>query len=229
MIKLIGVLVVVLGFLFKKDTIATVIVAGILTGIVSGMGIIEILDILGKTFVDQRLMTLFILTFPIIGVSERYGLKDRAVTLIKKSKKITVGSVNIIYLVIRQLASAASLRLSGHPQFVRPLINPMAQGAAIAKYDTIDEDDVDYIKASVAAQDNYANFFGQNLFLGASGVLLIVGTLSESGYNIDPLHVAIASIPVGVLVFVLALIQNLLLNKKLDKKYGKLDISNKDK
>ena len=31
------------------------------------------------------------------------------------------------------MASAFSLRIGGHPQFIRPLINPMAQGAAVAE------------------------------------------------------------------------------------------------
>ncbi len=44
-----------------------------------------------------------------------------------------------------------SLRLGGHPQFVRPLINPMAQGAAISKYGEIDEEDEEKIKAQAAA------------------------------------------------------------------------------
>ena len=51
------------------------------------MDITEILSILGKTFVNQRLITIFILTLPIIGISERYGLKEKAVELIKNIKK----------------------------------------------------------------------------------------------------------------------------------------------
>ncbi len=219
MIKLIGIVIVVFGFVLKKDTIATVVTAGIVTGLVSGMNIIEVLDILGTTFTSQRLMTLFILTLPVIGISERYGLKQRAVELIKKTKKISVGGINIIYLALRQITSALSLRLGGHPQFVRPIINPMAQGAAIVAYKEIDQDDVDLIKASACAQDNYGNFFGQNLFLGAGGVLLIVGTFSDLGYSVDPLNIAIACIPSAILIFVLGTIQNILLDKKLKMKY----------
>lgn len=36
-LKLIGVLVVILGFALKRDTIATVVVAGVVTGLVAGM------------------------------------------------------------------------------------------------------------------------------------------------------------------------------------------------
>lgn len=228
MLALIGVFIVVIGFILKKDTIATVVIAGIVTGLVSNINIMEILEILGDTFVNQRLMTLFILTLPIIGICERYGLKQKSIDLIKKSKNITVGKINILYLAIRQLAAAFSLRLGGHAQFIRPLINPMAQGAAIAKYDEISEKDIELIKSATAAQDNYGNFFGQNLFLGSSGVLLIVGSLKDLGYIIDPLQVALASIPVGILVFIMALIQSIILDKKFAYKYGKSDSKSKN-
>ena len=41
---------------------------------------------LGKAFVDNRLVTLFLLTLPMVGISERFGLKQQAVVLIEKSK-----------------------------------------------------------------------------------------------------------------------------------------------
>ncbi|MDZ5010144.1 DUF969 family protein, partial [Clostridium perfringens] len=98
-------------------------------------------------------------------------------------------------------------------------INPMAQGAAISKYGELDDEDEDLIKAHSAAADNYGNFFGQNVFLANSGVLLIAGTLETLGYNVDALQVAKASIPIAVIAFILGVIQNYLLDKKLAKKY----------
>ena len=44
-IKLIGIVIVIIGFILKKDTIATVVIAGVATGLVSGMSFIEVLDI----------------------------------------------------------------------------------------------------------------------------------------------------------------------------------------
>jgi uncharacterized membrane protein len=82
---------------------------------------------------------LFVLTLPVIGICERYGLKDKAVDLIKKTKRATSGRIISLYLAVRALAAAFSLRLGGHPQFVRPLINPMAQAAYIAKHGQADE------------------------------------------------------------------------------------------
>ena len=81
-LKLIGVLIVILGFALKRDTIATVVVAGLVTGLVAGMTPMEILEVLGNSFITQRTATLFVLTLPIIGISERYGLKEKAVDFI---------------------------------------------------------------------------------------------------------------------------------------------------
>jgi uncharacterized membrane protein len=48
MIKLIGVLIIVVGFALKLDAIGIVIIAGVVTGLVSGISFPQILDILGK-------------------------------------------------------------------------------------------------------------------------------------------------------------------------------------
>lgn len=215
LLKLIGVLIVVIGFVLKKDTIATVVIAGVVTGLVAGMPFIEILNTLGKSFISQRTATLFVLTLPVIGISERYGLKDKAVDLIKKAKGATAGRIISLYLAVRALAAAFSLRLGGHPQFVRPLVNPMAQAAAIAKFDQVDEDTEDMIKGYSAASENFGNFFAQNCFMGASGTLLIVATLNGQGYDINALQIAMMSIPVAVIAVLVGVVHNTFLDKKL--------------
>ena len=154
-------------------------------------------------------------------VAERYGLKEKAVELIKNIKNLSTGKLLTLYCLIRQIAGAMSLRISGHPQFVRPLINPMAQGAAISKYGKIDEKTEAKIKAAAASMDNYGNFYGQNLFLASSGVLLIANTLSDLGYATSGLDIAKASIPVAIIAFGLVVIQNILLDKRLEREFGK--------
>ena len=83
---LIGILMVIVGFALKLDSIAVIIISALATGFAAHMDITEILSILGETFVNQRLMTIFILTLPVIGISEKYGLKQKAIDLIKKIK-----------------------------------------------------------------------------------------------------------------------------------------------
>lgn len=126
-IKLIGIVIVVIGFVMKFDTLATVVVAGLVTGLISGMSIMDILNTLGTAFLTNRTATLFILTLPVVGLCERMGLRDKAVDLIKGIKNATTGRLLVIWEGVRTVASAFSLRIGGHPQFIRPLINPMAQ------------------------------------------------------------------------------------------------------
>ncbi|MBN8047023.1 DUF969 domain-containing protein [Paraclostridium bifermentans] len=221
MIKLIGILVVILGFVFKVETLFTVLVAGIATGLVAGMDIMDILNTLGQSFVDNRAVSLFIMTLPVIGILERYGLKQRAVYLIQKLGKLTTGGVFSIYMIIRQVAGALSIRISGHPQFVRPLVEPMAQAAAKSKYKNVDVKDEEAIKALSAASENYGNFYGQNLFSGSSGVLLIASTLTGFGYAVSELDIAKASIIMAVIAFLISALQNYLFDKNLNRKYNK--------
>ena len=213
--KLIGVLIVVIGFALKFDTIATVVVAGIATGLVAGMPIMDILDTLGKSFVSQRTATLFVLTLPAIGICERFGLKEKAIDFIRSIKNATTGRVIIIYQAIRTLAAAFSVRLGGHPQFVRPVVVPMAEGAAAAAYGELSDEVSDTIRGASAGAENYGNFFAQNCFMGASGTLLIVSTLVEQGYEVTAAQIAGWSIPIAVISVVVGAVRALLLDKKL--------------
>ncbi len=218
-VKLIGVLIVVIGFAVKLDTISTVVIAGIATGLVAGIPLDELLRLLGEKFLSNRLATMFVLTLPVIGLCERYGLKDKAVDFISKIKAATVGRIALLYQAIRVLSSALSLRIGGHPQFVRPLINPMAQAAAVSKYGEIDDKTEDQIKGLVASAENTGNFFGQNVFMASSGTLLIVTTLQEQGYEaVTALDIAKWSIPIAVISVVVAAVYYSLFDKKLDGK-----------
>ncbi|MFA6840880.1 MAG: DUF969 domain-containing protein [Sphaerochaetaceae bacterium] len=220
LLKLVGVLIVVVGFALKKDTIATVVVAGVVTGLVAGMSFMDILTTLGKSFITQRTATLFVLTLPVIGISERYGLKDKAVDFISGIKNATTGRILALYQTIRALAAAFSLRLGGHPQFVRPLINPMAQAAAEAKFGAVDEKTEDEIKGYSAASENFGNFFAQNCFMGASGTLLIVTTLVEQGYQVDALQIAMMSIPIAVVSVLVGWVHAMMLDRKLKARFA---------
>ena len=219
-IKLIGVVIVVVGFALKFDTIATVVIAGIATGLVAGMSFPEILTTLGTSFVSQRTATLFVLTLPAIGICERYGLKEKAIDFIRSIKNATTGKVIIIYQAIRTLAAAFSVRLGGHPQFVRPVVVPMAEGAAAAKYGELSDEACDVIRGASAAAENYGNFFAQNCFMGASGTLLIVSTLVEQGYDVTPAQIAAWSIPIAVISVIVGAVRALQIDRKLAKMCG---------
>lgn len=217
--ELIGILIIIVGFTMKLDTIAVVVTAGIATGLVADMSVADILRTLGEGFMANRATCLFMLTVPIIGLCERYGLKAKAVTLIKKAKGLSTGILLSGYTFIREVTIGMGVTLGGHPQFVRPLVSPMAEGASIAKYGNLDEKDIDKIKAYSAASDNIGNFFGQNIFMANSGILLIASTLEGLGMNVDTLQLSKVAIPVGVIALVLWIGQTILLDRKLKKKY----------
>ena len=217
--QLIGILVIVVGFILKLDTIAIVLSAEIVSGLLGGMSIAEILNTLGTSFTTQRGMAMFLLILPIISLCERYGLKERATELIGKIKGMSSGRISTLYLFIRQLAISAGVKL-GQAEFVRPLIEHMSQGAAVGKYGELDERSKEDIKAMAAASDNYGNFFAQNIFVANSGVLLIVGTLEELSYQVDALAVAKASIPVAIIALIFGFIQNSYVDRKIAKRYA---------
>ena len=215
-LKLIGVVIVIIGFAIKFDTIATVVIAGLATGLVAGMTPMEIFDTLGKSFISNRTATLFVLTLPVIGVCERYGLKEKAIDFIRSIKNATTGRVILIYQAIRTLAAAFSVRLGGHPQLVRPVVVPMAEGAA-SNYGEVTPEVSDVIRGASAAAENYGNFYAQNCFMGASGPLLIVATLVELGFDVSAVQIATWSIPIAVTSVLVGIVRNLMLDKKIEK------------
>lgn len=218
MIKLIGVLIVVAGISLGYEILSVVLTAGIVTGLVSGMSIADILVKLGDAFVTNRYMSLFVLTLPIIGLAERYGLKERASEIIGNIKAATAGRIMMIYEFFRLLAAAFGLRLGGHPTFVRPLVYPMAEGALRKEREReLTDEEEEIVKAHSAAAENYGNFFGQNIFLAAGGLLLIQGVLKEAGYEVELLTMAKYAIPVGAFAIFYGFIQFYLMDKKLNK------------
>ncbi len=140
--------------------------------------------------------------------------------LIKKASSLSTGILLSGYTFVREATIAMGVTLGGHPQFVRPLIQPMAEGASIAKYGELEEKDIDRIKGFSAAADNIGNFFGQNVFMANSGVLLIVSTLETLGISADALKIAQASIPVAIAAFILCIIRNYMLDRSLKRKYS---------
>ena len=126
-----------------------------------------------------------------------------------------------VWQVVRTVAAAFSLRIGGHPQFIRPLVNPMAQGAAAARYGKIDEADEDGIKGLCAGSENYGNFFAQNCFMGSSCTLLIAATLTEQGYSVDALQIAGQSVPIAIISVMVGVAYALIFDAAMKRKYGK--------
>ena len=215
---LIGIVIIVVGFSLKLDVLAVVITAGVATGLAAKIDFFKILEIMGKAFVENRLMSIFLISFPVIAILERYGLKERSAELIGNLKNATAGKILGFYMIIRSVASALSIRIGGHIQFIRPRILPMSEAAAEAsKGEKLSEDETERLKSLSGAVENYGNFFAQNIFVGASGLLLIQSTMGENGYNVSLKNLAFYSIPIGIIAIIFTIIQVSLYDKKLKK------------
>ena len=91
LIKLLGVLIVIVGFALKLDSILIIFLALITTGIVGGLGVGGLLETIGTNFVANRSMAIFIMILLVTGTLERNGLREAAANLIRKVKSATAG------------------------------------------------------------------------------------------------------------------------------------------
>jgi uncharacterized membrane protein len=220
---LIALPIILIGFALRAPVSAVVLIAGVVTGFAAGMPIVGtteqpgILDTLGRAFADYRTVTLFVLALPAIGLAERFGLHDQARRIIASMKAATVGSVQFAYHILRFCIAMLGIRLgSGHVAFSRPIVVPMALEAAdLPESPSGHGVETERIKAASAGSENYANFFGQNLFPAAAGVAVIAKTLESAGYVVDAVRISLWTIPVAVLSIVLAAVQYRLLDRWL--------------
>jgi uncharacterized membrane protein len=221
MIKLIGILIIVVGFALKFNSIAIVMAAGIVTGLVGGMSITDILTTLGETYVANRYMAIFIITLPVVGVLEKNGLKQVAGDLVKKMSKATPGILAIGYTIIRGFLAAFNVSFGGVAGFIRPVISPMSE-ASVEKYGKkLDTKDLDEIKGMNSAAENVSWFFGQVLFIAGSGILLVKSTLDPVGYTIDPVAAVRAEVPVFIIAVIVSAFFFMMTDRKIMKKYKK--------
>lgn len=173
-----AVLVLVAGLLLRLRTTVVVLLSALLAGLGCGMTPLQLLEILGKAFLDNRNLTLFLLTLPAVATVERYGLKEWIGNWIRRHGWHRPGQLLIGYQAFRVACGALGLRLNGHPNLVRPLLAPMVCAET-------DEEQHDTMKAAAAAAENYGNFYGQNLSPVGGGVLMAFATMKGLGYSVS--------------------------------------------
>ena len=216
MLTLIGVLVVVVGFALRLNPLLVVTIAGIATGLAGGLGLREVVEAFGRSFVESRYVGIVWLILPVIGLLERAGLKERARDLIGRVRAATAGRVLLAYLAVRQLTSALGLTsLGGHAQMVRPLVAPMAQGAAELRHPRLPQAWRDRVRAHAAAADNVGLFFGEDVFIAIGSILLIKGFLEQNGIVVEPRDLALWAIPTALCAFAIHGTRLLLLDRAL--------------
>lgn len=202
---LLGVAVVVAGFLLRANPVLVAVAACGVTGAAAAMPFVALLESLGNAFVKTRNLPL-ILLLPVaaIGLLERYGLRDRAQAAIARVKSATAGRLLIVYLFARESTAALGLTsLGGHPNMVRPLVAPMAEAAAEAQYGPLPDRLRYRIRAMSAATDNVGLFFGEDIFVAFGAIVLMHTILQAEGIEVDPLHIALWGIPTAISAFII--------------------------
>jgi uncharacterized membrane protein len=194
---LLGVLVIIIGFVLRFNPMLVVALAAVATGFAASMSLETILATIGTGFIKTR-------TLPLIGLLERHGLRLHSQNFIARFKSATVGRLLIGYLFIRETAAAVGLTsLGGHPQMVRPLLAPMAEGAAEARFGKLPEALRLKLLALCAATDNIGLFFGEDIFVAFGAIALMHTFLLGSGVDVEPIHIALWGIPTAICAFVI--------------------------
>jgi uncharacterized membrane protein len=218
MLTLVGIAIVVIGFVLRINPLLVVTVAGLATGIASGLGPLAVVAAFGKAFITSRYVAIIWLLLPVIGLLEHAGLKERARAVVGGIRAATTSRVLLAYFAVRQITAALGLTsLGGQAQMVRPLIAPMAEGAAEARYGELPMRVRHLIRANAAAVDNIALFFGEDIFIAIGSILLIKGFLDQNGIHVEPTDLAIWAIPSAIAALVIHCTRLLLLERRLRK------------
>ena len=229
MLVLLGIAVVVFGFIVRANPLLVVMAAAVTTGLAAAWtpdadlqtmwsAALATLASFGKAFNDNRYVSVVWLVLAAIGLLERAGLQERARIVIARVKAATVGRLLWVYFIIRQLAAAVGLTsLGGHAQMVRPLIAPMAEGAAETKYGALADRERFLIRANAAAVDNIALFFGEDIFIAIASILLIKGFLETNGIHVEPFELSVWAIPTAIAALLIHSVRLWLLDRRLKR------------
>jgi uncharacterized membrane protein len=219
----------VFGFIVRANPLLVVMAAALTTGLAAAWtpdadlalmwnAGVATLASFGKAFNDNRYVSVVWLVLAAIGLLERAGLQERARMSIAQVQAATVGRLLWVYFVIRQAAAAVGLTsLGGHAQMVRPLVAPMAEGAAESKYGALPDRERYLIRSHSAAADNIALFFGEDIFIAIASILLIKGFLEQNGIMVEPLQLSIWAIPTAIAALVIHSFRLWLLDARLKR------------
>jgi uncharacterized membrane protein len=223
---LLGIAVVVVGFVLRFNPVLVVVIAGLSSGLLAGIALPDLLALLGTSFVENRALLMFLLTLPVIGLLEHYGLRERAREWIASFKGLTLSRFQIVYLLLRQVGSMFGLtHVAGPAQTVRPLVAPMSEEAAERTLGELTDSQREQVRASAAATDNIGLFFGEDVFIAIGAVLLIQGFYARNGIHIEALTIALWAAPTAVAAFVIHSVRLVLLQRRLEREKETADKS----
>jgi uncharacterized membrane protein len=227
-LPLVGVAVVAVGFLIRLNPMLVVLLAALGAGLGAGFPILKVVAALGHAFNENRYVTLIWLILPVIGLLERHGLQERARQRIARLKGATTGRLLLVYMMLRQATAALGLvALGGHPQMVRPMVAPMAEGAAEARLGVLPDKVRHLIRAHAAGVDNIGVFFGEDIFIAVGSILLIHGVLQGAGIEVDPLKLSGWAAPSAAAALIVHGARLLRLDRKLARQVAEARAANR--
>ncbi len=202
---LLGVAVIIVGFLLRAHPVLVVAASCAVTGLAAAMPVPHILESLGAAFLKTRnLPLIYLLPLAAVGLLERHGLREHAQAFIANIRSATAGRLLTVYLLVRELSAAFGMTsLGGQASMVRPLIAPMAEGAAEARAGKLSDEQRHQVRAMAAATDNVGLFFGEDIFVAFGAIVLMQTILRAEGIEVDPLHMALWGIPTAVTAFLI--------------------------
>jgi uncharacterized membrane protein len=214
-LTLLGVLAIVVGFAVRLNPLIVVVAAAFVTGWFGGLSPLEVLAAFGKAFNDNRLVSISLIVYPMVGVAERAGLQERARALVARFRRLSLAPLLIGYMVFRQVTAAIGLlSIAGQAPTVRPILAPMAEAAA-ERETPLDEAGREKVRALAAATENVGVFFGEDIFVAVGSILLMVGFLKSSGIEVEPLHLSLWAIPSAIAAFLIHGSRLLLIGRRL--------------
>ena len=218
MLPLLGVAVVVLGFAARINPLLVVMGAAIVSGLAGGLDLAGIISAFGKAFNESRYISVVWLILPAIGALERAGLQQRVRELVAGLRAMTLFRLLTVYFLIRQGGAALGFASLGGPAtLVRPLVAPMAEAAAEARFGPLSKKTGERIRAQTAAVDNVAVFFGEDIFVAIGSILLIKGFLEQNGIIVEPLQLSVWAIPTAAVAFAFHATRLFLFDRRLSR------------
>ncbi len=218
MMKLLGILMIAVGFGFRWNALAVVLAAGVVTGMLAGFPLREVVEMTGKFFVENRGLTLpIVLMVPVVGLLEKHGLQERVAVLMHRAKAATAGNIYWLYQALRGGLSMLGISLGSHAGMVRPLIVPMAEAAAKRRGDD-SESTREKLRAHGAVAENVGNFFSDDVVVAVGALLLVKGFFDTAGVPVALEDLKWWSVPTAVWVLVIGWWRYRALDRWLDKK-----------
>jgi uncharacterized membrane protein len=219
MLNLLGVALVFLGFALRLNALAVVTAASVVTCLVAGFSLHDTATMLGQLFVDNRFMVMpVILMVPVVGLLERAGLRERVISMVEDTRATSPGRVLWLYQLVRGVSSMFGLSIGNHASMVRPLIAPLAEGAAQAQGEELDEASAEGIRAHAAAAENVGNFFADDIVVAVGALLLIQGFFDSVGVAVTLRHLKWWSLPTAICAMVVGLWRYRVLDAELQRR-----------